>query len=121
MENNFYYNEEGKNQVEIRTIISFLKSYMTLLEDYEEEKCGVGCLNKTFKFTNTMANLKIVISKKIYNNLTEHHIRVFHETCPSVQKEFRPKSKPKKPEMIFQSKNPKDIKKIDELIKEIYF
>lgn len=121
MKDNYYDEEEEKNQVEMKTIISFLKSYMTLLEDHDEEKCGAGCLIKTFNFTNTMANLKIVISKKIHNNLSEHCIKVFHEVSPSVRKEFRPKSRPKKPEMIFQSRNPKDIKKIDDLIKEIYF
>ena len=62
-----YYDEDEKNQVELKTVISFLKSYMTLLEDYNEENCGSGCLIKTFQFTNTMANLKIVISKKIFN------------------------------------------------------
>lgn len=125
MENDYYYDdyydEDEKNQVELNTIISFLKSYMTLLEDYNEENCGPGCLIRTFQFTNTMANLKIVISKKIRNNLSAHLIRVYHEVSPNVRQEFRPKSRAKKPEMIYRSRNPKEIKKIDELIKEIYF
>lgn len=119
MENEYY--EEEKNQVELNTIISFLKSYMTLLEDYNEENCGPGCLIKTFQFTNTMANLKIVISKNINNNLSSHSIKVYHEVSPNVRKEFRPKSRAKKPERIYQSKNQKEIKKIDDLIREIYF
>ena len=108
------------DELDLATILDYLKAPLTKSLKFDKNKTDKG-EEIVIDFTNTAAILKIILKKTMREGSLKSKIIIKQGLEPEILKQFRPKSKLKKMEIVFQSSDTKEIKKIMDMVKERFF
>lgn len=107
-------------ELDLATILEYLKAPLTKSLKFDKNKTENG-EETTIDFTNTAAILKIIFKKKYEDGTSKSEIIIKQGIEPEILKQFRPKSKKSKMDVVFRTSNHKEIKKIMDMVKERFF
>lgn len=109
-------------ELDLATILDYLKTPLTKSLKFDKTITKNG-EEITIDFTNTAAILKIIFKKSMIEGSSKSEIIIKQGLEPEILKQFRPKSKSKanKMDVVFQTSDPKEIKKIMDMVKERFF
>lgn len=112
--------ETHTGELDLATILEYLKAPLTKSLKFDKNKTENG-EEIIIDFTNTAAILKIIFKKKYEDGTSKSEIVIKQGLEPDILKQFRPKSKKSKMDVVFRTSNHKEIKKIMDMVKERFF